>query len=167
MMIAKLADLEQKNPFIFCQTHYKAKKDGMPQRVEASKIVLEHFKNSPDKDLPTFVTGDFNEEPQNAPIDLLKEAFTDIYGLCGTANGDHPQFTTFKHRAKEGYVRHTIDYVFVLKNEWFKSSNLKVVGFTDAEDLETNGQIDKEMANPCVDHPSDHYSLAYKIKVKF
>jgi hypothetical protein len=61
--MVKLANLEQKNLFIFGQTHYKAKKDGMPLRVEASKIILEYFKNSSDKDLPTFISGDFNEEP--------------------------------------------------------------------------------------------------------
>ena len=43
---------------------------------------------------------------------------------------------------------------------------MKVVGYIDPEDLEENGLIDKEMANPCANYPSDHYSLAYKIRMR-
>ena len=35
------------------------------------------------------------------------------------------------------------------------------------QDLEDQDQLDLEIANPCKNHPSDHYSLAYKVYFEF
>ena len=68
------------------------------------------------------MAGDFNEEPQNAPIELLKTSFIDLYSTLNHFNPPslHPQLTTWKYREKDGgWVRHTIDYIFIAKNKWY------------------------------------------------
>ena len=41
--------------------------------------------------------------------------------------------------------------------------NAAVSEFFDTKDLEDAGLLDMEIGNPTKDHPSDHYSLAYKV----
>ena len=32
----------------------------------------------------------------------------------------HMDFTTFKFRSSEGWLKRTIDYIFLYQNQWFK-----------------------------------------------
>ena len=71
-------------------------------------------------DIPCFMAGDFNEEPQNEPITLMKTTFVDLFSTINGNAGQHPELTTWKFRAKDGgWVRHTIDYIFLAKNTWY------------------------------------------------
>jgi len=76
-------------------------------------------------------------------------------------DGPYPAFTTLKHREKEGWVKRTIDYMFLMKNKWLAENELVVEQFMDPKDLENDGQINQDIGNPCPTHPSDHYSIAY------
>jgi len=37
-----------------------------------------------------------------------------------TPEKQHPAFTTFKYRKNEGWVKKTVDYIFISKNEYMK-----------------------------------------------
>lgn len=76
--------------------------------------------------LPVFIGGDFNEEPQNEPITIMKSGFSDLYHSmriqCEETDPEtlNPKFTTFKYREKDkGWVKRTIDYIFMAKNEYY------------------------------------------------
>ena len=93
-------------------------------------------------------------------LDLWKIAHQDM-SAC-------QEFTTFKYRESVGYQKRTIDYVFLAKNEALEQKdgrvqNFAVTEFFDAEDIEDAGLLNNEIGNPTKDHPSDHYSLAYRV----
>ena len=78
-------------------------------------------------DLPVFLGGDFNEEPQNEPIhSVMESAFLDLHyyqlhragGLNEDQSANHQPLTTFKYREDSGYVKRTIDYMFVADNNF-------------------------------------------------
>ena len=70
-------------------------------------------------------------------------------------HGNERFVTTMKLRREEGVgmKKRVIDYVFCGKN------TLKVVG---ALDVPREKNMLQDIGNPCFDHPSDHYALAYK-----
>lgn len=74
----------------------------------------------------------------------------------------YPEFTTYKYRSKEGgFIQRTIDYVFASREE--AQSRMEVVGWLDPP---SDDQLNKEMASPCIDQPSDHFAQAYEIEFK-
>ena len=102
---------------------------------------------------PVVISGDFNDVPQSDSIqEVMQQEFIDLYTLknidpewkseipsveevenygnkileykVGETQGDYPEFTTFKYRKKDGYVKRTIDYMFVSKEE---ASRIKVL----------------------------------------
>ena len=83
--------------------------------------------------MPVFIAGDFNEEPQNAPIDdVMESEFVDLYSLVTInkkQNEYHQPFTTFKYRKKEGWIKRTIDYIFIQKNNYYKDYGVLVESF--------------------------------------
>ena len=89
--------------------------------------------------------GDFNDHPQSEPILAMKSWIDSAFG------DSDPEFTTWKFREKEGTVKRTIDYVF-------KKGNLHT---TDVLQLPKAEDCDSHMANPCANHPSDHYAQGY------
>ena len=75
-----------------------------------------------------------------------------------------PKFTTFKFREKEGWVKRTIDYIYVAKNDYYnKHGGVQIIEYLDPGDVEKDGLINNDIGNPCPNHPSDHYSIGYKI----
>ena len=100
---------------MFGETHLKAKKAFMEDRKMQTEKIVQFFSDN-FKDIPVIFGGDFNEEPQNPPIsENMESKFIDLYQLAKP--GHYPDFTTFKFREKEGYVKHCIDYMFLAKNE--------------------------------------------------
>ena len=78
------------------------------------------------------MAGDFNEESQNKAIqDVMETSFTDLYSLMPEDPFEildyqkYPKFTTFKYRDAEGYVKRTIDYIFVNKS---MEKNISIIG---------------------------------------
>ena len=96
---------------------------------------------------------------------------TDLWKLCKKDKSSWPPFTNFKFRAKTGYSQEAIDYIFLVKNQAIAAGddgsikNASVSEYLDTQDLVDSDLLDKEMANPCKNHPSDHYCLAYKVKI--
>ena len=67
--------------FVFAETHLKAKQKNMYSRLKQTNMIKDYFDYNY-QDLPVFVAGDFNEEPQNEPIrDVMDVAFKDLYSL--------------------------------------------------------------------------------------
>jgi len=50
------------------------------------------------------------------------------------------------------------------ENQYFSKNKVFVEEMLGLEDKDV---IDPDMANPCENHPSDHYSLAYKVRLVF
>ena len=72
----------------------------------------------------------------------------------------YPEFTTFKYREKEGgFTKRTIDYMFISKEA---AARTKVRRWLSPP---REDQLDHKIANPCVNHPSDHYSIAYEVEI--
>ena len=79
-----------------------------------------------------------------------------VYSSCfELALGAEPNFTTYKYREPHGMTVRVIDYVF--------QNMFEVMGYLA---LPESDLIDKFMGNPCKDHPSDHYSLAFDLTFK-
>ena len=59
---------------------------------------------------------------------LKNNEFKDVYSLVKSKPRDqnHPKFTTYKYRQKEGWVKRTIDYIFVLNNSMFYKQPINV-----------------------------------------
>lgn len=89
-----------------------------------------------DDQFPVIISGDFNDEPNSDVItQVMEQDFVDAYGLkdinypdvnnetaveqyaslIESAGGNYPNFTTYKYREKEGYVKRCIDYLFLSK----------------------------------------------------
>jgi endonuclease/exonuclease/phosphatase family metal-dependent hydrolase len=67
--------------FVFGETHLKAKKDFMEERIRQTLKITQYFSNN-FTDIPVLLGGDFNEEPQNKPIsDIMESSFVDLYTL--------------------------------------------------------------------------------------
>ena len=113
------------------------------------------------------IGGDYNETHDQTAIIQMEQHFVTLYelkeALVGSTKKYH-DFTTFKYRKKEGYVKRTIDYIFLAKNNWYKA-NQNQVRITHSLEMPEENLIDQKMANPCKDHPSDHYSIAYTIEL--
>ena len=152
----------KKMEFIFGETHLKAKEQFVKERVQQTQKIKEFFDTN-HKDLPVIMGGDFNEIPANEPIaEVMESSFVDLYTLIGTGD-KYPAFTTYKYREESGFVKRTIDYMFVAKNEWLEKNKIDVLAYITPE----NVPLDTDIGNPCVNHPSDHYSLAYEVKLNY
>lgn len=83
---------------------------------------------------------------------------------------NHQPLTTFKYREESGLVKRTIDYMFVADNQFYQANGMELVSFLDLNDIEEKiikGEIDSHVANPNKQHPSDHYSLAYELNIRY
>jgi len=116
--------------------------------------------------MPVFIAGDFNEDPSNEPIcEIMNSKYDDLYSLISNEGEKHPAFTTFKYREKEGWVKRTIDYIFLLKNKYSLNNGVTIKEYLDPGDLERDRLLNSEVGNPCPTHPSDHYSIGYKVEL--
>lgn len=99
----------------------------------------------------------------------MNKCFTDMYSLTMQQEGvtgsrkQHPEFTTYKYRAKEGWVKRTIDYIFMAKNQFANRDKAFVSRYMDPAQVERDGLLNTEIAYPAPEHPSDHFSIAYEI----
>ena len=130
-------------------THLKAKPKFVDIRSKQCQHLIETFGSSTD----TLIFGDFNDTPESEPLKMMASTFA---SLSSEFAGQEPEFTTMKFREYEGMQKRTIDYIFAAKNF------AKVVGSLE---LPLDADIDQHMANPCKDHPSDHYSLCFDLQI--
>ena len=109
-----------------------------------------------------------NEVPEKEAIGgVMESQFIDLYSRMKAQTDstseepseNHQPFTTFKYRTETGYVKRTIDYMFLSNNK--ASQKVSVKEYIDNADFEKH--MDYELATPCENWPSDHYSLAYKV----
>ncbi len=132
--------------FIFFNTHFDHR--GMEARKNSAKLIWEKIQEiTKNKNIPVFVTGDFNLSPDSEPILLLKNYLRDSYEVSQEPPyGPIGTFQAFKIDAElTSKVR--IDYVFV--NE--KVDVLKYATLTDFKDYR---------------FPSDHLPVFTKVRFK-
>ena len=107
---------------------------------------------------------------------MMSIAFNDLYSIMKDQEDDnsrrddrdqYPAFTSFKYDSeKEKWVKKTTDYIFMAKNRYMERQGVIVEEFMDPVDLARYDLLDKEDGYPSYDHPSDHFSIAYKIYLK-
>ena len=166
--------------FVFGECHLKAKPANMGQRVVQCQQMVDYFQSN-FQDVPVFIAGDFNEEPQNDPIaKVMASGFVDLHAVLAQTLSEvqagegqneegqaeiarNPKFTTFKFREKEGWVQRTIDYIFMATNNAYEGVFGEMYQYLDPSDLEKDGVLNKEIGYPNASHPSDHFSIGYKI----
>ena len=86
MMTVKLCmKKDEQTQFVVGQTHLKAKPAFIKDRVTQCQMIKEYFDQN-HQDIPCFMAGDFNEEPQNEPITVMKQSFIDLFS---TINDNH------------------------------------------------------------------------------
>ena len=79
----------------------------------------------------------------------------------------HPAFTTFKYTDKEGWIKRTVDYMFIAKNDYFNDNIPVIKRYMEPLELEQDGLLNTDIGYPSPDHPSDHFSIGYKVFLKF
>lgn len=141
---ALFKDIKTKEKFLVFNTHFDHV--GMEARANSAKLIIEKIKEINTKKLPVFLMGDFNLEPETAPIQFIKTILDDSkeaslaipFGPTGTFNGfefDKP-------------VTRRIDYIFISKN------NIKVNKYAVFSD------------NANLNYPSDHLPVYIEIDFK-
>ena len=61
----------------------------------------------------------------------------------------HPNFTTFKYRKKEGWIKKTVDYIFMCTNEYYNMNGCTIQSIMDPGDLAKDNLINTQIGNPC------------------
>lgn len=131
-------------------THLKARKGALLStlRNEQGKDLLQ-FISTHAGDRPTIVCGDFNAEPTEPVYSTMCSCSDLPLDSAYSVTGSEPPFTSWKIRAGEGEVMHTIDYMFYTKHKLTVSSLL-------------NMPIERDIGEnrvPSMSYPSDHFSL--------
>ena len=75
-------------------------------------------------------------------------------------------FTAFKYVKAEGWKKKAIDYIFMARNNYFTKNRVVVTGFMGAPELRRDDLMDRDTGYPTGDHPSDHFSIGYKVTLK-
>jgi hypothetical protein len=93
----------------------------------------------------------------------MEANFKDIFSLAMQKDKAYPQFTTFKYRKAENWVKRTIDYIFMAQNEYTNKNKVTVSKYMDPAQIEKDGNLNTEIGYPAPDWPSDHFSIAYEV----
>ncbi|HMR89042.1 MAG TPA: endonuclease/exonuclease/phosphatase family protein [Saprospiraceae bacterium] len=118
---------------------------GVQARINSAKLITDQLKIFNRENLPVILMGDFNIEPQDAPIQTITEYLTDgltiskkpLFGPFGTFNGFN-----------QDIVDKRIDYFFTHK--------IKVFSYTHLDDKLPNGK-----------HISDHYPVFMSFEIQY
>ncbi len=105
-----LKDIKSGDSIWVVNTHFDHV--GEMARLHSAELIIEVLKPALDSGKKVVLMGDFNAEPSEAPITLLKQYFTETCPpnriLEGTFNGFDVQKTSFKR----------IDYIWLSRNNW-------------------------------------------------
>lgn len=147
--------------FAVINLHLKARKSEHHFRLLEGNNLVAELRNlcaeSSERPLALLISGDFNAEPHEMVLQLLRQLSLPklkLQSAFATAgNGQEPEFTTWKMknsaRLPNYEVKHTVDYI------WYSLPGLTlkgVVALPDSEQLAPN-------ALPLPNFPSDHLSL--------
>ena len=100
-------------------------------------------------------------------------AFNDLYSImkyqeCNNSGKD--QYTAFTYvkfdETKEQFIKKTTDYLFMAKNKYLEKKGVVIEEFMDPVDLSRYSLLNLKDGYPYYDHPSDHFSVAYKVFLK-
>eukprot|EP00347_Sterkiella_histriomuscorum_P020170 403338838 len=137
--------------FMVVNTHLKAKKENRELRIKQANFLINDLAtlNLPDEEF-TILTGDFNDDPGEEPINIIKTKFTSSLEECFGDEKKH--FTTFYFRESEGHVKRTIDYIF-----YHGKDKIRPIGYYDVPNDE---DLDLKICWPHINQPSDHMALS-------
>lgn len=138
-------DRSTKRKFWVFNTHFDHM--GVTARRKSAELILERIASVNKKNLPVFLMGDFNSEPDSEPIKIIRSKMKDSrdvsleppFGPNGTFNG-------FKY---ENAVSNLIDYIFI--NDSFRIAVRKYGVLSDS--------IDKHF-------PSDHFPVLIEAEIR-
>lgn len=139
---AKFKEKESGNIFWVFNTHFDHV--GAQARMNSAKLIWEKISALNTKDLPVFVLGDLNLQPNTAPIQYLTEKMQDSKKLAQVKFGPEGTFNGYKFNEP---VTRRIDYIFVNN----KVNVLKYAVLSDSKDLK---------------YPSDHLPVIISAEFK-
>lgn len=131
---ALFEDLKTKKQFWVFNTHFDHV--GVMARAKSTELILNKIKEITNYNLPVFLMGDFNLEPETENIQLIKSKLVDSKEV--SVNKPFGPSGTFNNFEFDKPVTRRIDYIFISKN------NIKVKKYavlSDSKDLK---------------YPSDH-----------
>lgn len=134
---AILKDKQTEKCFTFMNTHFGFGDDGQLKSVE---LIYEYSKKI--SNYPTFITGDFNMNPESVVYEAMTKYFTDVN--AATVNDLRNTFHGYK--TEEFGIKHHIDFCFV--SDGIKPINQKLINRT------FDGKF-----------PSDHYGLEIDVEI--
>ncbi len=125
-------------------THFDHR--GAEARKNSATLIIQKIKSINKDNLPVFLMGDFNLQPEETPIQLLAKQLNDSktisqlppYGPVGTFNG----FDACKN------INKRIDYIFISKN------NIEIIKYAVLADVND------------VKYPSDHFPVFIEAVIK-
>ncbi len=121
--------------FTFMNTHFGFGNENQIKSVELIKQRSEQISN-----YPTFITGDFNMQPEKPAYERMTSYFTDVNAVTAK------DFNTTFHNYDPSYTGEHIDYCFI--NDKITPVSSKVIYDT------FDGK-----------YPSDHYGIVFDLKV--
>ena len=131
-----LAPKDGSSPFTFMNTHFGF---GDVCQTKSARLIYEYSKKI--SDLPTFITGDFNMNPNSAGYAEMTKYFTDVNAVT-----EKSKISTFHGYNPEKYPDYHIDYCFV-------DENVAPISWKC---------IDETVGGK---YPSDHYGLLVKLNI--
>lgn len=139
----KFRDIKSGKVFFMFNSHYDH--EGKVARRESSKLLLKKIRTIADKNVPVFVTGDFNASPDEEPMKIIEQdgMLKDSYKVSRQKPyGTYGTFNAFKPAAE---TNPRIDYIWV-------TDNIIVNKYGTLNDMK-NGR-----------YPSDHFPIMIKAK---
>ncbi|MDA8948069.1 endonuclease/exonuclease/phosphatase family protein [Flavobacteriaceae bacterium] len=99
--------LNSRQEFWIFNTHFDH--IGTTARANAAQLILDQIERLNSSKLPVVITGDFNLEPHEEPIQIMQSAFTDVQQ---DLSEEAPNFGTFTGFDIETVGDRRIDYIF-------------------------------------------------------
>ena len=112
---------------------------GKIARQESAKLIIQKMAELNTKGYPVILTGDFNLQPQEEPVQYISSQMQNTRSVAGLVYGSTDTWNGFKFMEKP---QGTIDYIFTNKHKLL--SVTKFATLTDSYDLK---------------YPSDHFPI--------
>jgi len=191
LVYCHLMEIDSELEFIFSETHFKGLPGKENEDIRCEQVQnIKNFFNEEYKDIPVFVCGDLNDQPQSTPVQKMDKKFIDLHSLRQMdpeGKYKHMDFTVVRQdqpqidlqtllvkgirspvkKQQHNVVLECLDYMFVAKNEAYDDNKPLIEAFL--EQPKRNPLLYSEEADklliPSEQWPSDHFSLVYTVKL--
>lgn len=157
-------------------THILADPGYTDVKLWQANLLVRSLENSPQKNAPMLICGDFNSTPDSAVYEYMRQGSvrhdhedlrTDPCNLLRNFNVEHNMTLATAYEECCGreaeYTNFTEEFRGTLDYIWFTPDNLTVLAISQVDD---ESQLTQETALPSSTRPSDHVSLVATFKFR-